>query len=299
MANTLLAFQYRTVHKPTLYRAKIFRFIYQTIASLLLLILMMSQGAFAKETNIFSFPIQQTDVHPEFEAFFKEAGLQGSFVLFDAQTQRYHVYNASRASTRVLPASTFKILNSLIALDYGAVTSEREIVPWDGIKREITVWNRSMNMREANRVSNVPFYQEMARRVGPAHLQATLDRIAYGNHTMGIPDYFWLDNSLQISAKEQVDFLFRFAKNDLPFSALTLDIVKQMLITERNFQYVVYSKTGWGTKVKPGIGWWVGYIERDGKIYCFALNADIDDSKMLPLRISVGRKILTHLGLLD
>ena len=57
-------------------------------------------------------------------------------------------------------------------------------------------------------------------------------------------------------------------------------------------------KTGWQTATDPGIGWWVGWIERDEKIYAFALNIDMNNINDARLRTELGVASLKVLGLL-
>ena len=52
-----------------------------------------------------------SEVKPELEKYFD--GMPGTFVLYDLQDDHYLRYNPDRATERFLPASTFKILNSL------------------------------------------------------------------------------------------------------------------------------------------------------------------------------------------
>ena len=46
-----------------------------------------------------------------------------------------YVHNSSRSETRFVPASTFKIPNTLIALEEGAIKNEKEVIQWDGKDR--------------------------------------------------------------------------------------------------------------------------------------------------------------------
>lgn len=73
---------------------------------------------------------------PDFGKYFQKAGVKGTFLLYNLKQDRYLVYNRQRANSRIVPASTYKILNSLIALETGVVADENEIIKWDGVKRE-------------------------------------------------------------------------------------------------------------------------------------------------------------------
>ena len=131
---------------------------------------------------------------PDLVSVFQEQGLAGTFVLFEAAADRMTVVDRQRAETRYAPASTFKIANSLIALETGVVQDENEIVPYGGKPQPIKAWEKDMSLREAIKVSNVPVYQEIARRVGLARYEHWLARLDYGNRQPGaVVDRFWLD----------------------------------------------------------------------------------------------------------
>jgi len=135
------------------------------------------------------------------------SGLRGAFVWRDADGSRTRVAFPALAGTRLSPASTFKIANTLIALETGVAPDERFRLPWDGVKRRLDSWNRDHDLRSALDASVVWYYQELARRIGAKRMREWLGRLGYGNEEMGDKvDEFWLAGPLAISALEQVDF---------------------------------------------------------------------------------------------
>ncbi|HKJ68292.1 MAG TPA: class D beta-lactamase, partial [bacterium] len=213
---------------------------------------------------------------PDFKEYFRQADVNGGIILYQFQRDTYLVYNPRRAKKRYIPASTFKIMNSLIALETGVIKNEAEVIPWDGVDRSIREWNADHNMRTAIRYSVLWFYQELARRVGKEQMQRYVELAGYGNKDIdGAIDQFWLTGDLRISPEEQVDFLARLYRNDLPFSQRSLDIVKDILLLETTDIYQLYGKTGWSQASVPQIGWFVGWLETAGEVYFFATNIDI------------------------
>jgi beta-lactamase class D len=196
-------------------------------------------------------------------------------------------------------------LNSLIALDKKVIADEKAILTWDGIERQIPEWNRDLNMREAIKLSAVWFYQVLARRVGYEHMQKMVTKVGYGNQTIGEKediDKFWLEGKLRITPQQQIQFLRRFAKKDLPFSGQTMSIVRDIMITKKNPEYTMYGKTGTvgfdGSKIKPQIGWHVGYVEQSKNTYFFATNIEIRNKKDVAARMELTRLCLKDLALL-
>lgn len=237
------------------------------------------------------------DERPDLAPLF--AGRSGCFVLHDVAADRMQVVNLPRAQQRYTPASTFKLANSLIALDSGALRDENEIIPYGGQPQPFKAWEKDMPMREALPASNVPVYQEIARRIGLPRMRAGLAQLGYGSRETGdVVDRFWLDGPLQISAIEQAQFLARLAQQRLPVSARSQRIVRDIARLETRGSSTLYGKTGWVFGTTPQLGWWVGWIEREGRVYSFALNIDMRGMEDTPQRREIGEAILRKLELL-
>lgn len=232
--------------------------------------------------------------------FFEEAGVHGCFLLYDLQNDSLHVYNPARMDSGCIPASTFKIPNSLIALETGVVRNEHDTIAWDGVQRFVPRWNADHDMSSAFQYSTVWFYQELARRIGHKRMQQYIDAIRYGNRDIGGGiDLFWLEGDLRITPREQITFLVRLRNNELPFSLETMSTVRRIMIVEQTESYVLRAKTGWGARLSPEIGWYVGYVERGGSVWFFANNIDMRKDEDAEARIGISRRILGELGLID
>ncbi|MEO3785675.1 class D beta-lactamase [Actinocorallia sp. B10E7] len=238
-------------------------------------------------------------VRDDLRAAFREAGVNGTFVLLDVEQKRTTVVDLARAEQRLIPASTFKIPHSLIALETGVVADENEVIPYGGQPQPFPQWEQDMNLRDAVRVSNVPVFQTLARRIGVKREQQWVNRLHYGDREIGAAvDRFWLDGPLEISAVEQTRFLSRLARRQLPASEHHQLTVRELLKVEEKDGYALFAKTGWGTSTEPGIGWWVGWVERDDRVYAFALNIDINADDDTAKRVPLARDLLRTLGVL-
>jgi beta-lactamase class D len=239
-----------------------------------------------------------------FGRHFQELGVEGSIAIYDLNSDRLYQHNPQRNATAFLPASTFKILNSLISLETGVISDEIAVLTWDGTQRQFPAWNRDLNMREAMKLSAVWFYQVLARRVGHEQMQKWVAKVGYGNQKIGNKDdidKFWLEGELRITPNEQIQFLRRLYKNDLPFSERSLSLVKDIIIVEQTPDYTIRAKTGWanfGEQTKPQIGWYVGYLEKDKNVYFFATNIDIRNKNDASARIELTRRCFKDLALL-
>lgn len=240
-------------------------------------------------------------LHPEFSEFFEQAGTVGTVVVMDVHTGAMDIYNPERATDLLPPASTFKILNSLIALETGVVTDvDNHILKWDGVTRQRPEWNKDQTLRTAIAVSAFHVYQNIARDIGLGRMTGYLEKVGYGTGavTKDTLPWFWVLKSFGISAQEQVQFLRRLYLDDLPFSQQTIDAVKDITIVERGEGYILHAKTGWTTDTDPSTGWFVGWVERGTEASVFALNMDIKKDSQGPARITIAKDVLTVLGLL-
>jgi beta-lactamase class D len=227
---------------------------------------------------------------------FRDQGAIGTFALYEVTGDRLTVVDRARAEKRFVPASTFKIPNSLIALETGAVRDENEVIPYGGQPQFIKAWEQDMSMAEALPISNVPVYQELARRIGLARYREFLAKLDYGNRDPGtVVDRFWLDGPLTISAVEQAQFVARLPQELLPVSARAQGIVRDLLKLESQGGATLYGKTGWYTGGTPPVGWWTGWVERGNRIHAFSLNIDMPNQADAAKRLVIGKALLKRL----
>lgn len=232
-------------------------------------------------------------------ALFHTAGVDGTIVIESLDGRQRFVHDDVRAARPYAAASTFKILNTLIALEEGAVSDADSPIPWDGTRYESADWNRDQTLESAFRVSCVWCYQLLARRVGAAKYPAYIARAGYGRLREPFSETgFWLDGSLTISADEQVAFLRRVVARSLPFKPGGYETLKRIMLVEATPLFRLYAKSGWATRVAPPVGWYVGYVETRGATWLFALNLATRDAGDLPLRPQLVRQALRAKGLL-
>lgn len=235
----------------------------------------------------------------DFGHHFQEFEVEGSILIYDQNKDQFYQHNAPRNLIAFPPASTFKIFNSLVALETGVIRNETTVLTWDGIDRGISEWNRDTNLRQAYKDSAVWFYQVLARKIGYERMHNFINQLDYGNREIGtkeVIDKFWLQGPLKITSKQQIKFLRRLHQRDLPFSRRTIDLVKDIMVFEQTPDYVLRAKTGWA-QVTPQVGWFVGYLEQNKNVYFFATNIYIRKPDDLAARIEITRRSLKELGL--
>lgn len=243
------------------------------------------------------------DTPPNFQPFFEEYGVKGCFLVYDMRNDHYQIYNSRRCEEGFLPASTFKILNALIGLETGVITDDKMVIPWDGVVRAEEAWNKDHTLASAIQYSVVPYFQEVARRIGPVRMKKYVEDCDYGHMdvTSETIDHFWLSGNSRITPWEQMNFLINFYDNKLPFSAEHLNDVKQLIILEENPKWIFRGKTGMANQDGRLIGWLIGYVEDSTNTWLYVCNVESDESNMERFKASrrgITEKVFRSMGLM-
>jgi beta-lactamase class D len=243
----------------------------------------------------------RVEVDTESGALFREAKVDGAFVLLDVRRNVLKVVNAELSTKPFVPCSTFKIPNTLIGLETGVISGADFALKWDGKPRSIALWNRDHDLSSAMRDSVVWFYQEVARRIGAERMKEQVRKLAYGNQDTGtIVDRFWLDGPLRISPRQQVAFLRRLQSGALPVKPAHAALVRQLIVLEQQHGYTLRGKTGLGEQDGHAVSWLVGDVDVKGEPYVYAallVDPSEDTGHLLPLRRSLPEKFLSRFGL--
>ena len=255
---------------------------------------------------------QSNGKYPKAEVVVSELGeildslkIKGSVLILDFQKDIYYSNDFIWAKAGHLPASTFKIPNSIIALETGVVKSDSVVFKWNGEKRSQKTWEQDLTFKKAFQVSCVPCYQEIARKIGLKRMKAYLKKLDYNTMVFNenTLDNFWLEGESKISQIQQIDFLKKLYLSELPISKATAEIMKDIMEIEKTDQYILRGKTGWGFNNKTDNGWIVGYIEKDKKVYFFATNIEpgenFDMDNFRTARINLTKEAFRKVKILE
>lgn len=236
-------------------------------------------------------------------------GINGSAVIYNPSENNYQIYNQEMAFSQRSPCSTFKIISSLIALENKVIIPDESIRTWSGEIFWNENWNRDINFEEAFRTSCVWYYREVIDEIGKDTMQKELNKLHYGN--CDISDWegylntnnnnraltgFWIESSLKISPKEQVEVLERIFGEHSVYSQETQNSLKQvMLLSEgQNGDMLIYGKTGLGKSHGVTIdAWFTGFIDTDDerKYFCVYLGEtngkDVSSTKAKEIAIEL------------
>lgn len=230
----------------------------------------------------------------EIARLYQSDHIQGSLLIESLDGKQKYQYNLNHQES-FIPASTFKIPNTLIILEEGLIKDPSEIIAWDGVKREYAAWNKDQTLKTAFKVSCVWCYQRYSLKVGSDKYQTYLRKMGYGNHLTGSDiTRFWLDGDLRISVKNQVNFLRRLYLDDLPIQKKYMRMLKNVMLSESQSRVKVWSKTGWSGKD----GWYVGYLEVNNQIWFFANHIEINQVTDLALRKKLTMEVFKQLNII-
>jgi beta-lactamase class D len=243
---------------------------------------------------------QRSEIREDLAKRFTDEGTAGTFVGYKTDDYLLIASDKERSGQAMLPASTFKIPNSLIALETGVVGDpDKDVFKWDGVVRSIEGWNRDHTLRSAIAASAVPVYQEIARRIGAERMQKYVDLFEYGNRDIGGGiDQFWLTGNLRIDPVQQVDFVDRLRRSALPVSKRSQELVRDILPVTKSGDAVIRAKSGLlGAEVgKPSLGWLVGWAENGSAQTVFALNIDCREPRHVADRMKLAQQCLADIG---
>ncbi|MEY4603148.1 MAG: hypothetical protein RIT43_440 [Bacteroidota bacterium] len=224
----------------------------------------------------------------------------GVFLLKDIDRNTLYTYNLSQADTLFVPASTFKIVNSIIALETGVVAGIYDTLKWDGVIRDRKEWNQDTDMKNAFVNSTVWYYQELAKKIGLERMRYWLDTLSFGSGSIHTIDKFWLNGELKVSPNSQLEFLIRFLKKELPLRPETYTLLEEIMRREQKDQTILFGKTGWGFDGND-IGWFVGYVRSDTGTFVFTnllWTPKQDNPDFGSARIYIVKNVLASLGIM-
>jgi beta-lactamase class D len=222
-------------------------------------------------------------IFPSLYAFSSEE----NFLLINGETDEIVLELGPHINKRISPCSSFKIALALMGYDAGILQDEKNPV-WDfqdGYDDWLESWRAPLTPESWMKFSSVWYSKVLALQLGMGKMQNYLTSFGYGNQNISVglaepgetTHAAWINSSLIISPKEQVDFIQNMIQGNLSVSNHAIKMTKAILFKEELAEgWKLFGKTGWsGSDItKDGKtlehGWFVGWIEKDHDFYPFA-----------------------------
>lgn len=249
--------------------------------------------------------VHKTVLKSEFQSILDSADVDGAILIYDVNEKSYYSNDFEWAKNGQLPASTFKIANSIIGLETGVIESDSVVFKWDGKKKQVKSWEQDLVLKDAFRFSCVPCYQEVARKIGAKRMNGYVQKLHYGNLKIDSTniDNFWLIGESRISQMQQIDFLKRFYNGKLPIEERTEKIMRTIMTIRKTDQYRLSGKSGLSNEHGNYNGWYVGYLELKNNTYFFTTNIvpkkEFDFDSFIPKRLEVTLSAFKEMNLLN
>lgn len=241
------------------------------------------------------------------QTIFSDHNIEGSIVIYDLNKDQWTFSDSEDANRGTIPASTFKICNSLIALEEKAIAPDT-IILWDGKDKTfkgtvVNSWNADTNLESAFKNSTIWYYVVLSRRIKRSTYARYLKDIGYGNLNLDEKgDDFWNYGNMEISPKNQVEFLAKLYRDELPFDKKNMALVKSYMRMKNYGPYALSGKSGWGVKKGADIGWLIGFLETNGEAYVYATRITSDSNKIPndfgKLRSTITLEAFRQLGII-
>ena len=232
--------------------------------------------------------LNNTRVDDSLKKYFDKHQTEGTFALLNNQTGHITLYNLTMDTQQYTPAFTFNIVNTMVGVEAAQVTSpnNRWLINGD-----------SISLAQAWEQQSAPFFAEMARRSGGTVIQTYLDSLSYGNQKIGGElDQFWKNGTLKISPDEQLGLLFQLYFDKLPFSRFAHEMVRGLMLEEKNEKYEFAYVNGSAMNQALPIDWSMGWIEENKHVYFFvALSRGKEGENLNGKSFEIAKEILTDM----
>ena len=135
------------------------------IITLFIFMPMLSVNAAIEMENTYQINKNDSNIsYIDLSSYFND--YQGCFVLFDATTDSWQIYNKVMAQKRISPDSTYKIYSALLGLENRYITSASSEMTWNGQEYPIAEWNANQNLTTAFQNSVNWYFQSLDQAAG-------------------------------------------------------------------------------------------------------------------------------------
>jgi beta-lactamase class D len=245
--------------------------------------------------SVFAFnacTVNNVTIDDEIGGILEKHNVKGTFGMFDNSRGTFTVYDLDRFKQNYAPGQTFNIVSTMVALHTGKLTDDSSMVKANDSS------GSSLNIYTAFRANSTPHFETVASLIGKDTMKFWVDSLKYGNRKIGNDlQHFWMNDSLQISADEQLGLIKRLYFKQHPIRASVQESLKKMLIVENNAQFQTAYQLGSVRLKGRQLGWVVGWVEENRHVYPFVINFDAGaEADTNAIGKQLMDDILAHIG---
>ncbi|MDE6944362.1 MAG: BlaR1 family beta-lactam sensor/signal transducer, partial [Lachnospiraceae bacterium] len=255
-------------------------------------------STYAGEQNRYQWNMSSDKVSTiDLSAYFSR--YEGSFVLYDLESDTWNIYDIEQATLRTAPNSTYKIYDALFGLEEGVIAPDDSFMAWDGTTHPFKAWNKGQDLHSAMQSSVNWYFAEIDKQIGWAAIQRYIHKIGYGNEIVNTDlSAYWMQGALEISPIEQVELLTALHNNRFDFAQENINTVLNSICLFSSENKSFYGKTGTGRVDGQDVnGWFVGYAEIADNTYFFATNIQAAENATGSKALEISFSILSNMGI--
>ena len=216
---------------------------------------------------------------PAIAKILDSAGLQGTCALLENSTELFTIHNlSSYKDSAFAPLNSFFIVPALVGIDKGYITHDSS--SWVSMDSTVS-------------------YTNLIQKIGRAEIMKAIDSLHYGKGIVSAQlDKFWSDNSLNITADEQLGLIKKLYFNELYFQKRSQEIFKKMILREDNANYKL-SYIAAADPSQDNACWITGFVEENKHPFFFVLHTNAkSNTDILNKNVQALKSILTQQGFL-
>ena len=233
-------------------------------------------------------------------------GVKSSILVYNQQKNKLITNDSILMKMNVSPIGTFHPYEALIGLESGIIKDTSQTIPLDPTEPRYPnlFWNEDQTIYTALKHQTPWYFKKIATNIKHDKMQNWLTLMGYGNKDLsGGIDAFWLNSSLQITPRQQFDFLKRLYYYNLPFSFENMRFVRNTFKCTKLKNKNLYTFKVATNQSGKQLSWYIGYIEYINNTYlfvhCIEGNAKKGNPYLETMHSELLHASLKELGILD
>lgn len=208
--------------------------------------------------------------------YFKSRSINGAIIIVNEDDTYFASNRETEGMKETPPSNLFHLFAYLMIYDKNIHKKESLYLKWDSVNRYFfnetrKEWNKDTDLDTAFKEHNDWYFQTYLNDFTKEEIEQKLKVIGYTNKKWNdeIP-YYWQFGGMLITANQQIKFLKKLFKKELPFSVESQEKLLQLLKINQNPSIKLYGLDAFTVYNGERIDWFTGVLEKEGKHYFFS-----------------------------